>query len=60
MQFTNIYSNIIVVYQKYLLTSIKVGCTTLSLCASSGPKAARVPTNNQRDGDQDLVASEDH
>ena len=41
------YSNI-KVYQKYLVTSIKVGCATRSLHASSGPKAERVPTNNQR------------
>ena len=36
------------VYQKYLATSIKVGCATRSLYASSGPKAEGVPTNNQR------------
>ena len=41
------YSNI-KVYQKYLATSIKVGCDTRSLYASSGPKAEGVPTNNQR------------
>ena len=41
------YSNI-KVYQTYLVTSIKVGCATRSLYASSGPKAERVPTNNQR------------
>ena len=41
------YSNI-KVYQKYLVTSIKVGCATRSLYASSGPKAEGVPTNNQR------------
>ena len=46
MRYTNIYSNII--YQKYLGTSIKVGCATRSLYASSGPKAEGVPTNNQR------------
>ena len=32
------YSNI-KVYQKYLVTSIKVGCAMRSLYASSGPKA---------------------
>ena len=32
------YSNIIA-YKKYLVTSIKVGCATRSLYASSGPKA---------------------
>ena len=32
------YSNI-KVYQKYLVTSIKVGCATRSLYASSGPEA---------------------
>ena len=47
MWFTNIYSNIIV-YQKYIGTSIKVGCAMCSLYASSGPKAEGVPTNNQR------------
>ena len=47
------------VYQKYLVTSIKVGCATRSLYASSGPKAEGVPTNNQMDGDQDPVASEE-
>ena len=36
------YSNI-KVYQKYLVTSIKVGCATRSLYASSGPKAEGVP-----------------
>ena len=41
------YSNI-KVYQKYLVTSIKEGCDTRSLYASSGPKAEGVPTNNQR------------
>ena len=41
------YSNI-KVYQKYLVTSIKVGCATRSLYASIGPKAEGVPTNNQR------------
>ena len=41
------YSNI-KVYQKYLVTSIKVGCSTRSLYASSGPKAEGVPTNNER------------
>ena len=28
-------------------TSIKVGCATHSLYASSGPKAEGVPTNNE-------------
>ena len=41
------YSNILV-YQKYIGTSIKVGCVTRSLYASSGPEAEGVPTNNQR------------
>ena len=36
------------VCQKYLVTSIKVGCATRSLYASSGPKAEGVATNNQR------------
>ena len=47
MWYTDIYSNV-KVYQKYIGTSIKVGCTTRSLYASSGPKAEGVPTNNQR------------
>ena len=47
MWYTNIYSNV-KVYQKYIGTSIKVGCATRSLYASSGPKAEGVPTNNQR------------
>ena len=47
MWYTNIYGKI-KVYQKYLGTSIQVGCTTRSLYASSGPKAEGVPTNNQR------------
>ena len=47
MWYTNIYSNIIG-YQKYVGTSIKVGCATRSLYASSGPKAEGVPTNNHR------------
>ena len=54
----HVYSNIIVC-QKYIGTSIKVGCVMHSLYASSGPKAEGVPTNNQRDGDQDHVASEE-
>ena len=45
--YTNMYSNIIV-YEKDLVTSIKVGCATRSLYASSGPKAEGVPNNNQR------------
>ena len=44
---TYVYSNIIV-YQKYLVTYITVGCATCSLHASSGPKTKGVPTNNQR------------
>ena len=47
MWYTNIYSNI-KVYQKYIGTSIKLGCTSRSLYVSSGPKAEGVPTNNQR------------
>ena len=47
MWYTNIYSNI-VVYQKYIGTSIKVGCATRSLYASSSQKAEGVQTNNQR------------
>ena len=47
MWYTNIYSNIIV-YQKYIGTSIKVGCATRSLYASSGPEAEGVPNYNQR------------
>ena len=47
MWYTNMYSNI-KVYQKYLVTSIKLGCATRSLYASSGSKAEGVTTNNQR------------
>ena len=47
MWYTNIYINIIV-YQKYIGTSIKIGCATHSMYASSGLKAEGVPTNNQR------------
>ena len=47
MWYTNIKSNIIV-YQKYLVTSIQVGCTTPRLYASLGPKTEGVPTNNKR------------
>ena len=47
MLYKNIYSYVIV-YQKYIGTSIKVGCATRSLYASSGTKAEGVPTNNQR------------
>ena len=47
MWYTNMYSNIIV-YQKYLVTSIKVGCATRSLYASLGPNAEGFPTNSQR------------
>ena len=41
------------VYQKYIGTSIKVGCATHILYASSGPQTIR------GDGDQDPVASEE-
>ena len=51
---SNIYSNIIV-YQKYIGRSIKVGCATRSLYASSGPKAEGLTIRG--DGDQDPVAS---
>ena len=37
-----------IVYQKYIGTSIKVGCATRSLYASSGPKSEGGPTYNQR------------
>ena len=47
MWYTNIFSNIIV-YQKYIGTSIKVGCATRRLYAISGSKAKGVPTYNQR------------
>ena len=33
---------------KYIGTSIKEGCATLSLYASSGPKPKGVPTYDQR------------
>ena len=58
MWYTNIYVKykrtdaqtyiVIMVYQKYIWTSIKEGCATRSLYASSGPKAEGVPSNNQR------------
>ena len=41
MWYTNMYSNI-KVYQKYIVTSIKVACATRNLYASSGPKAEGV------------------
>ena len=47
MGYINIYSNIIA-YQKYIGTSIKVGCATHSLYASSDSKAERDSINNQR------------
>ena len=47
MWHTNIYSNIIV-YQKIIGISIKVGSATSSLYASSCPKVEGVPTNNHR------------
>ena len=34
-------------YQKYIGTSIKVGCVTRNLYTRSGPKVERVPNNNQ-------------
>ena len=37
-----------IVYQKYIGTSIKVGCATRSLYGSSGPKTEGVPINNQK------------
>ena len=56
MCYTSIYSNEIV-YQKDLMTYIKVGCATHSLYPRSGPKAEGVPTNNQRGRGQDPIAS---
>ena len=47
MWYTNINSNKIV-YQKYIGTSIKVGCVAGSLCASLGSKAEEFPFNNHR------------
>ena len=47
MWFTNIYSNIINSISEYIGTSIKVGCATSSLYASSGPNAEGVPTNKR-------------
>ena len=47
MRYTKIYSHIIV-YQKCKMTSIKEGCATRSLYASSGRKCEGVPINNQR------------
>ena len=58
MWYTNMYSNI-KVYQKYLVTSIKVGCATCSLYASSGPRLKESRLTIRRDGDQDPVASEE-
>ena len=58
MYYTNIYCNI-VVYQKYIGTSIKVGRASRSLHASSDPKAEGVPSNNRGDGNKDPVASEE-
>ena len=52
MWYTNIYENIIV-YQTYVGTSVKLGCATRSLYASSSPKTEGVPTKNQRERDQD-------
>ena len=54
----NIYCSNIIVYQKYIGTSIKIGCAMRSLYASSGPKAEVVPTNNQKGLDLDRVDSE--
>ena len=58
MCYENIYSKI-KLWQKYLGTSIKVGCSTRNLYASSGPKVDGIPTNNQRGWDQDPVASKE-
>ena len=43
MWYTNMYSKI-TVFQKYIVTSIKVCCITRSLYASSGPKAVNGPS----------------
>ena len=59
MLFTNIYSNIIV-YQKYIGTSINVGCATRSLYVSTGPKAEGSKESRlsiRGNGHQDPVAS---
>ena len=37
-------------YLQYIGSSIKEGCATRSLSASSGPEAEGVPANNQRGG----------
>ena len=37
-----------IVYLKYLVTSVRVGYITRCLYGSSGPKAEGIPTNNQR------------
>ena len=61
MWYTNVYSNTsIKVYQKYVVTSIKEGCATHSLYVSSGPKAERVPTNNQREFDSKIEWTDGH
>ena len=41
-------NRVIIVYKKYIGTSVKVCCATRSLYAITGPKAEGVPTNNQR------------
>ena len=46
MWHTNIYNNTSIMYQKYLGTSIKVGCATHSMHAISGQEAEGVLTNN--------------
>ena len=50
MWYTNVHElySYIIVYQKYLVKSIKLGCTTDSLYASSGPKTEGALTTNQR------------
>ena len=47
MVYIDMYSNI-KIYQKYVVTFIKVGCATRSLYVSSGPTTEGVPNNNQR------------
>ena len=58
MWYTNMYSYI-KVCQNYLVTSIKVGCATRNLYASSSPKAKESRLTIRGDGDQDPVNSEE-
>ena len=58
MLYTNMYSNIIV-YQKYLVTSFREGCTTRSVFGAQVQRLKESPLTIRGDEDQGPLASEE-